>query len=888
MKPIVAAHSISLEVLATQLRVDTTQGLSANERTTRGKTLGLNELPKTADPTIFHYLWAQIANPIVVILVVAAGFSAISHQVTEAILIYAIVLMMTILGVLLESQAQKSLKALRAMHHAETIVLSQGKHLRVATASIVPGDCIVVSSGHQIPADARVISAQDAYLDESALTGESVPTKKHHRVVPTGTIMADQHNMVFAGTMVVGGSLTALVVATGKQTELGKLADSLEKTTPPPTPLQAQLEKIGTWLLVVTAVSTSALLSLSVWRGESWLQAISMSTAMAIAFIPESLTAIMTITLASAVKTLVAKKAIVRRLFAVEGLGSITHIITDKTGTLTQGNMHVTHLYLGNKLWSSSDPKLKQHAQFTPFMEVLQFCNNNQGPTEAALVAFLEKHHLQYEWEGRAVEFGFTSATKRMSVIRQHEGELRQFSKGAPDVLVPLCTTHVGETKNQDRHFSVAEQTRVLAIAEELAKQGFRVLAVADKTKNVISSHSRSKSEQQLRFLGLLALMDPLRPSVAETVKGLRVAGIVPVVMSGDHPAIVAEIGRQAGIILPHTPAELQVIHGQELDDLLANQLKPEIRQRLMSAAAFARVRPDQKTAMVEFLASQGARVAMAGDGINDAAAVKKAQIGIAMSNGTDLTQDIADIVLTGSYKTILEAVKVGRLVKYRLQLYLHFLLSDNSSLWGVFAISLGLSLPHPVTPLIALLINLLTDALPALAMAMEPEPPRFMKEHATLHYQPLLSTQVQWGIAIQGTVVAVLLGGVFAGFLWWWPNSTLPLARSMVFTTYVWLVIWRCFTARSLTQPIRVYGWFSNKIMNMAIVGVIGSWAVVTYLVPQWFALTALPWYLVVFALALSPIPAAIEALTKWYWTSNYHLPYYPMLPWVQSKAAA
>jgi Ca2+-transporting ATPase len=396
--------------------------------------------------------------------------------------------------------------------------------------------------------------------------------------------------------------------------------------------------------------------------------------------------------------------------------------------------------------------------------------------------------------------------------------------------------------------------------ARHQAGQGFRVLALADKKHpGNASDETRPQDEKDLYFIGLVALMDPLRPTVRETVAGMHRAGIEPMMITGDHPAIARYIAEEAGIIAKHSGAET-VLTGDQLDEILTKSARPDSRAALAEARVFARVKPEHKLLLIEHFQMLKYRIAMTGDGINDAAAIKKADVGIAMSNGVDLTKDIADVVITGTYDALLRAVSVGRTVKLRTQLYLHYLLSGNSCQVGIFFVAVLFNWPIPLTSVMLLLINLFTDALPAMAMAVEPEDPDIVKKKVTQLSQRILTGTIFRGIIVQAILATIMLSGVFAFFL----PAGLAVARTAVFTTYIFQKAVRGFTARSFTKSVFQYGFFTNRLMNIALVTVVAAWIGVTQLRPEWFGMVQLPLQTSGALLGVAMVLPVIEELTK------------------------
>lgn len=847
-------HSHSAADVLSALKVDGERGLSREQREKRLTTSGPNTLPEPPQPTLLDHFITQFKNPIVLLLIGTSVVAVATGKVIEPLLILGIVIFMATVGVFLERQSEKSLETLKKLQSATTSILIDGRIEHVPTESIVPGDILVLAEGDRVAADARVIKAVNVKVDESALTGESLPVSKGTATLQEDTVLADRHNMIFSGTSVIDGSVRAVVVETGKDSQLGLIASYLQNQEVRRTPLEEELSLVGKLILTATLISTILMLIVFLLRGETLIEALLTTTSLAIAFVPEGLSAVLTVTLALAVADMVKKKVIVKKLLAAEGLGSITHIATDKTGTITEGRMFVAKVFLNGKIYDVTDAGLSRTAIFPRLIDIVRFCNNNKGPTEQALVNFLDRHGFNYELQGRRVEYQFTSSLKRMSVIYHQDGRLRLFSKGAPEVLIPLCAT-----QGDDKPFTREEQDKTIATAVDLASRGFRVLALADKHhKGPVKQEARDAAETELNFIGLVALMDPLRSTVKDTVKALRAAGITPLMITGDHPAIARYIAEQCGII-QHPKRDL-VLTGTDLDDLFGRSLLPDVRQKLLHARVFARVRPEHKVMIIDMYQQMGCRIAMTGDGVNDAAAIKRADVGIAMSNGMDVTRDIADVIVTGAYDALIRAVSIGRTVKLRTQLYLHYLLSGNACQVGVFFAAVLMGLPVPLTPIMLLMINILTDALPAMAMALEPEDPDITKRRAEFLPKRIISAEVLRGIVVQAVISTAALSAVF---VWALPQG-LAWAQTVVFTVYIFQKALRSFTARSFTKSVLEYGPFSNRLMNVAFPLIIAFWWVVVYGLPGIFGTVPLPAATVAVLLPLASVMPVAEELVK------------------------
>jgi Ca2+-transporting ATPase len=857
-------HALDTKLILKELATDEKKGLSPQKRLSLLSKHGKNVLPSAPKPTLWSKIFEQLKNPIVILLLITATIAGATGKAFDAGLIYAIVLAMAGIGVYLEQQSEKSLSKLESLQAKVATILIDGKPTEVLAEDLVIGDILLIHEGDTIAADGRIIFAQNFHTDEAALTGESFPISKSTKSLPAETTLGDRVNMVFAGTACVDGTAKVVVTHTGSNSELGKITQFINQAEKSETPLQKELEKVGKFLLIATLVSVSIILSIYLYRRADFLESLLTTTSLAIAFVPEGLSAVLTVTLALAVKEMVRKKVIVKRLLAAEGLGSITHLASDKTGTMTEGKMQVVRVYLGNKEYSVTDEDWLKEPTAKKLLQVVQFCNNNKGPTEQALISFIEKHHLSFEISSRRFEHRFTSELKRMSVIHEHDGQLHLYSKGAPEILIPLCTEHHG---SKNKQFDPKEKKAALKVAEKLASQGYRVLALADKKhKDKPNEESRERDESQLCFIGLIALMDPLRPTVAETVEGFYRAGIKPMMITGDHPAIATYIAQEAKIVPEGTTHTSDyVLTGDQLDKILPYSAVEENQIKLNKAQVFARVKPEHKLQLVHFYQTQGSRIAMTGDGVNDAAAIKKADVGIAMDNGAGLTKDIADVVITGTYDALLRAVSVGRTVLLRTQLYLHYLLSGNSCQVGLFFLAVIFNWPIPLTSVMLLLINLLTDALPAMAMAVEPEDPKVINKKSSQNSHSIMTGEIYRGIVVQAILSTVLLGGVYALLL---PQGA-EVARTAVFTLYLFQKAFRGFTARSFSKSVLEYGFFTNQLMNVALLIVAVAWVVMTQVVPSIFGMVQPDTKTILILLVLGLIPPVVEEMTK-YWNKK------------------
>lgn len=852
-------YQLSVQDSAKELATDCDDGLAPAEATLRLQQYGRNEILGAKKISILRLFFEQLANPIVVILLLAIGIASFTGKVFEAVLIGSIVLFMSVVGVFLEKKAGDAVAKLKGLTILKTTVIRGGKQYILDAADIVPGDVVYLHEGDRVPADCRVCMVNDLEIDESLLTGESLSVRKVVDAISDTVQLADQMNMVFAGTFILQGSVRAIVVATALRTELGKIAQKLAESEAKETPLQLQLKKLSKLLFVSTLLLCSVIMLLTFLRGESLLDGLIQSLALAIAFIPEGLTAVMTVVLGLGVKEMVRKQVIIKRLLAAEGLGSISVLATDKTGTITTGKMTVEKLWVFDTYIESKD--------FTPtnelerlIVDVIRYCNNAKGSTEQALVHFLVSIGVQFELESRVKEHRFSSEIKRMSVVKEVGDQYRGYSKGAPDVLIPLCTQFIDHKTNTLRALDAALIEKLLGVADMIAGDGYRVLCLAYNPLNGdVNIHDREQVEGDLVFLGLIALMDPLRAEVPQAVAKLRAAGITPLMITGDHPAIARTISLQAGIC--DASIDDTVLTGADLDQYFSGS-GSLVEKDVLACRVFARVTPNHKNQLIEMFQRNGKLIAMAGDGINDAIAVSRADIGIAVVNATDIIKEAADVVVTGAYDALVNAVEVGRLIMIRTRLYLHYLLSGNFCQVGVFVLALIFDLPFPLTAVSLLIINLLTDAAPAMAMAVEQGNASVMAVPPKPANEGILNKNIYISIAVQGLISSVLLFGVFYFTL---PHGLL-YAQTATFTAYIFQKLLRGFTARSLVDSVFTYGFFTNKLMLWSVLAALLVWFVLVYVFHDLFQMTPLPGNLLFLIFSIALVPPCTEELVKWF----------------------
>jgi Ca2+-transporting ATPase len=807
------------------------RGLSSDEAQKRLLASGPNALTeKKAKPPLMMFL-GQFRDFMILILIAAALISGFIGEVSDAIAIIVIVVLNAVIGFIQEYRAEEAMAALKQMAAPAAIVLRDGKAAAVAASEIVCGDVVVIEAGQVVPADLRLIEAALLKVDEAALTGESVPVGKiTDALLDDGLPLGDRKNMAYKGTYATYGRGAGVVVATGMDTELGKIATMLQEEEEVKTPLQRRLTVFGRKLAFAVLAICGIVFVIGVVRGTQPLLMLLTAISLAVAAIPEALPAVITISLALGAKKLVRQNALIRKLPAVETLGSVTHICSDKTGTLTMNRMAVEKIYADGRVVSADETK----GQGTPVGDLktsafpgspaealfvaLALSNDVRpggrgdiigDPTEIALCVVaaqygFDKKKLEEQFP-RAAELPFDSERKCMTTFHRIPGGYISFTKGAVDILLDRSVNILTSDglKNVD-----ADEIR--KINERLAAEGLRVLGVAMRNWNALPEDiSPEKAETGLTFLGLAAMMDPPREEAAEAVSSCRAAGITPVMITGDHPITAKAIAARIGILGDEPKT---VITGRELDRLTME----EFEERVDHIRVYARVAPEQKLKIVKALQDRGQFVAMTGDGVNDAPALKRADIGIAMGiTGTDVSKEAAHmILLDDNFATIVKAVGEGRKIYDNIRKFIRYLLTTNSGeIWTLFLAPL-VGLPIPLLPIHILWINLVTDGLPALALSVEPaegeamqRPPRDPKESIFAH-----------GLGFHAVWVGLLMGGIVLFTQAWAIRTEHVHWQTMVFTTLCLTQLGHVLAIRSEKNSLFTIGLFSNMALFGAV----------------------------------------------------------------------
>ena len=789
-------HALAASDVVDALVTNVVLGLTGDEAWRRLDQVGANRLPEEPSPSWLSRLASQFAQLLVVLLVAAAVVSAAIGDRIDAIAIGAIVAINGLLGFAQEYRAERALNSLRALSTPRARVLRDGREIQIDAVAVVPGDVLLIVAGEAVPADARLVQEAGLLTDEALLTGESTPVAKSMVPVDADIDLADRSSMVWQGTLAIAGRASGIVIATGANTEMGKIAASVSRQRRPATPVERRLERLGRMLVGVALLLSTIVLATSLLRGLGFEEGFFTAVSLSVAAVPEGLPAATTIVLALAVQRMAARNALMRRLSAVETLGSVTVICADKTGTLTENSMRIEELWLDGRTYPTHATGDVDEGLLTRLLTVTASCNDARlatdgtmhgDPTEVVLLQLADSlmpNLCQALKEvPRVREIPFDAVRRRMTVEIRTEGPNRVLMKGAPETVLP-CTDTLARSGENVPLDEIARD-KILADAEAMANRGLRVLAFAD------GAVSTMPDERGLTFVGLVAMADPLRAEARPAIARAIDAGIRVVMITGDHAMTARAVARQAGLHATH------VVTGRDL----VGHSESELAQIAAGADVFARVTSEHKLSIVQALRAKGEIVAMTGDGVNDAPALRAADIGIAMGvGGTDAARDAADLVLADNkFSTIVVAVEEGRTVFANLRSLIHFLLTCNlAEVVVVFALLVVIG-ASPLLPIQILFVNLLTDSLPALALGVEPAEPEFMR------WRPRRSAAI-FG---RGSAAALLgIGGLialatFAAYAWGQTSGDDALASRLTFATLVGSQLSASFTFRSELRSI-------------------------------------------------------------------------------------
>jgi Ca2+-transporting ATPase len=844
-------YQLNIEQVCQDLETSLKNGLTREEAAARLSQYGPNELAQKAGTTVWQMFLEQLKDYMVIILIIASILSMIVGEVADSIVIICIVVVNACLGVYQEYRAGQALEALKKLSAPHAKVVRDGEAALIPAGEVVPGDVVVLETGDYVPADVRLFSTVNLKIEEAALTGESVPVEKDAQAVFGGEMgLGDQINAAFMSTLVTYGRGAAIVTATGMDTVIGKIAEMIQEDSEEDTPLQKKLGHMGKLLGAACIAICAVVFALGLLRGEDILEMFMTSVSLAVAAIPEGLPAVVTIVLALGMQRMVRHNAIMKKLHAVETLGSTTVICSDKTGTLTQNQMTIVKMYVpgteidvtgegyspagkiaagGRELVPGDEPALAR------LLEIQALCNDARlerrvengieewrvigDPTEGAMIVAAQKAGLGREElnarRPRLQEIPFDSQRKLMTTFHGDPGGgFLSLTKGAPDILIERC----GKIMLRDgtvRDLAPADREGILAENKALACQAFRVLAMAFKSVDKVPEHPTPEDDEQcLVFSGLVGMIDPPRPEAVEAIKVCKKAGIRVCMITGDYKDTAMAIARQLGII----ESDDQATDGAELSALDDS----ELRDLAKRANVYARVSPEHKVRIVQAMKDNGNIVAMTGDGVNDAPALKRADIGVAMGiSGTDVTKESADMILTDdNFSSIVSAVEEGRVIYSNIRKFVFFLMSCNIGEIAIIFLAMLLDWPIPLLPIHLLWVNLLTDAFPALALGTEKKEPGLMEMPPRRPDEPIIDKHMITNIIVRsGLLTAVVLFSFYSGWsgLGLLGEEAVDMGRTYAFAAMNMCELVCAYSARSERFNLWRIGVFSNRNMNLA-----------------------------------------------------------------------
>lgn len=772
---------------------------------------GLNELNQKKKKSVLQVFISQFKDLLIFILIAAGIISMLSNNVESTIVIFAVIILNAVLGTVQHFKAEQSLDSLKALSAPSAKVIRNGSKIEIHSKNVVPGDILVLEAGDLITADGRVIESYSLQVNESSLTGESLSVDKiTEKIDKEEVALGDQKNMVFSGSLVTYGRALVLVTNTGMKTEIGKIATLMDETQEKKTPLQVTLDDFSKKLAIIILAICAIVFGLSLYRKMPVLDSLMFAVALAVAAIPEALSSIVTIVLALGTQKMAKENAIIKKIRAVEGLGSVSIICSDKTGTLTQNKMTVRKVYVDKKLINGSEISLGNKVQEYLIKNSI-LCNDSTSregkeigdPTEVALVNLghdieIDELNLRNEYN-RLAEIPFDSDRKLMSTLHKIDGKNIMFTKGALDVILDRVKYIM--TSDGVRELTLEDKNEILDVNRSLSESGLRVLSFAYRQLDEVRELTL-EDEYDYTFLGLISMIDPPREESKQAVADCITAGIKPIMITGDHKITASAIAKEIGILRDGDRA----IEGLEIDKMSDE----ELRENVEHISVYARVSPEHKIRIVKAWQDKGQIVAMTGDGVNDAPALKQADIGIAMGiTGTEVSKDAASVILTDdNFATIVKSVSNGRGIYNNIKNSIKFLLSGNTS--GIIAVlySSIMALPMPFAAVHLLFINLLTDSLPAISIGMEKSNRDLLKDKPRGKNESILNKDFLLGIGFEGLLIAIF---TMVAFYIGNPKETPLTASTMAFATLCLARLFHGFNCRGKGSIFKL-GVFSNK----------------------------------------------------------------------------
>jgi len=797
------------------------KGLTDSEAAERLRKYGKNILEEKKKVSPIRIFLQQFNSPVVWILLAALLISFIIGEKVDAAVILVILIINAVLGFIQEYNAEKEIEALKKLAGLKAMVVRDGKEQEIDASEIVPGDVLLVKEGDKVPADARIIETVQLAAQESILTGESLPVKKTANKVFSNAAVSDQRNMLFSGTIITRGKGKVAVVKTGMESEIGRIAKLIQDTEKEKTPLQEKLAKMGGMLSIITVVTCALVFFTGLFSGANPLEIFTIAVALAVAAIPEGLPAVVTISLAVGLRRMLKKNALIRRLPSVETLGSTTVICSDKTGTLTHNEMTVKKVFVDYQIidvtgsgYQTSGNFSKRPENLDLLLKIGAFCNDSKienkkcigDPTEGSLVISAQKAKIDTDTlkreHPRLNEVPFNSERKRMTTVHEIDGHYFAYMKGAPEVILNLCSSDIADGRVIP--LTQEKKDNILQVNFGFSQDALRVIGFA--FKQIKDPHKFEESdEKEFVFIGLQGMIDPPRDEVKSAIDECHEAGIDVVMITGDYEGTAVAVGKQIGITG-------RSIIGKDLEKIGDKDFENTVQD----IAIYARVNPEHKQKIVKALQNKGHVVAMTGDGVNDAPALKKADIGIAMGiTGTDVSREASDMILTDdNFRSIVNAVKEGRGVYGNIRKFFAFLLSGNIGEVAIIFVLLMLGFPAPLTATQILLINLVTDGLPATALSIDPFEPKAMKRKPRRRSEKIQSGLGNFliGYPLLMTIVAVCLFMVEFN-----RTGHVESARTWVFLSIIFFELYQAFASRSTLFPSIKVGLFKNRALLAA-----------------------------------------------------------------------